>query len=223
MMCGLVLAAGGVAAVIYSATTSLGLPIWDPARRTAEATGFVGGVAVLGGLILALLNYVLYRKQRRLEQGVDLVGRWSVTPSEMAAFIHRDIARAALCPTLRNRVRLDGAAAREGIEVRIGDTAMIVGGSSYWLGIGFMNLDGRLVDIAWIEGPPAMIEFTLHISRKNVSKIAVMRIPVPDAARASGLHVVSHLHRATSPHVRQKMWEAFPDHFRAAQPAAAPV
>lgn len=222
-LCGLALAAAGFAAMSYAASTRIGLPIWDPTVKTAEATGFVGGLAALGGLILALLNYVRYRKHRRLEQGKDLVAGWRVSPSEMAAFLHRDIARAALCPSLRNKVRFDETASREGIGIRIGDNAMIVDGSSYWLGIGFMNLDGPLVDAAWIEGPPAMIEFTLHVRRKHDSWIEVLRIPVPEAARADGLHAVSHLGRATSPHVRQKMWETFPDHFRAAKPAAAPA
>jgi hypothetical protein len=214
---GIALAALGVSVATWGFTHAARTQIWDPARKAGQTMTGVGAAITLAGLVMAVLCYLVLRKRNQLASGVDLLARWRVGMLDWAAFRRRDAARDALFPSLRNRLRLPAELPPEGMEIRVGPDALLVGDACYGLGVGFMPARGTLVDVSWVEGQPGMLEFVGHIRGKNTSKLTVARIPVPAASRAEADRLLDHFRQAIDPRRREGAHARFPLHFQAAE------
>jgi hypothetical protein len=211
---GLLLAAAGMAFASYGLRLGMHLQIWDPTRKTSEAVMGIGLGAALGGLVLAAIAWVVYRKREELRSGTGILARWRVGMLEWETFRRRDAARGGLFHSLRNRLRLPADLPPEGIEIRIGQNAMLVGDACY--GLGYFASRGKLVDVARVDGQPAMLEFTTHQQGRNSSRLAVFRVPVPDGARIEAQAVLDHFDRAIDPERRDSLRSHYAPHFQAA-------
>jgi hypothetical protein len=211
---GLLLVVAGFSAATYGIGLTYRLRIWDNPYRAAEAFTAISMVLTLGGLVLAAIAFVVYRKREELRAGTGIVARWRVGMLEWAAFRHRDAARSGLFHSLRNRLRLPADLPPEGLEIRIGQNAMLVGDACY--GLGYFASRGKLVDVARVEGQPAMLEFTTHQQGRNSSRLAIFRVPVPEGARAGAQVVLDHFDRAIDPDRRDSIRSHYAPHFQAA-------
>lgn len=211
---GLVLAAVGVALGWSSLSLIRDVPVWEDRLRAYKALSFFGFLAILLGLILAAVALTVRRKYRQLEAGTNVVGRWRVGMFEWAAFRRRDAARDGLFPSLRNRLRLPEELPPEGLEIRIGKDAMLVGDGCY--GLGYFASRGKLVDVYLVEGQPPMLEFTTWQQSKNSARLVVFRVPAPGAARTQAQAVLDHFRQAIDPKRRDNARSRFATHFQAA-------
>jgi hypothetical protein len=175
---------------------------------------FIGFGAVAGGLALAAIAHIVCRKRDALLGGVGVVGRWRVGPPEWAAFRRRDAARDGLFHSLRNRLPLPAELPPEGLEIRIGTDAMLVGDACY--GLGSFVSRGNLIDVARADGSPAMLEFTTLRQSAQQERLKVFRVPIADSARAEGQAVLDHFDGTMNPRGRESMRKYFGPHFQAA-------
>jgi hypothetical protein len=211
---GLALAVAGIVTAWLSFQAVRGLQLRDPDYKLLQAILPVGLGIIVGGLILTAIAFVVQRKRSQLERGDRLVAHWRIGPLDWDAFRRRDAARDGLFPSLRNRLRLPAALPPEGMEIRIGEDAMLVGDGCY--GLGYFASRGKLVDVALFEGRPAMLEFTTHQTGRNYSKLVVFRLPVTDMVRTGAQAVLDHFNRTIDPRRRDSAHSHFAPHFRAA-------
>lgn len=211
---GLALAVAGVFIAWSGLHLTRGMAVWESGYRLRQSILPTGLGLMVGGLILAAIALVVQRKYAELERGERLVARWRVGLLDWDAFRRRDAARDGLFPSLRNRLRLPAALPPEGMEIRIGPDAMLVGGGCY--GLGYFASRGKLVDVALVAGKPAMLEFTTQQTGKNSSRIVVFRVPVPDTARAGAQAVVDHFAGTIDPRRRAGALRHYALHFQAA-------
>lgn len=210
---GLTLAVVGLLVAWYGLELGRGLPVRDPGSKAIRGIPPVGFGLTLGGLVLAAIAFAVDRKRAELTRGDRLVGHWRVGLLDWDGFRRRDAGRDGLFSSLRNRLRLPAELPPEGMEIRIGPDAMLVGDGCY--GLGYFASRGKLVEVALLEGRPAMLEFTTHQPGKN-SRIAVFRVPVPDMARDQARAVVDHFGRTIDPARRDTIRGHFANHFQAA-------
>lgn len=211
---GLALAVAGFALFWFGLELSRGVPVWDPAARSLRSIPPAGLGLLVGGLILAAIALVVRHKYAELERGDRLIAQWRVGLLDWDAFRRRDAARDGLFPSLRNRLRLPSELPPEGMAIRIGPDAMLVGDGCY--GLGYFASRGKLVDVALVGGKPAMLEFTTQQTGKNSSRIVVFRVPVPEMARAGAQAVVDHFAGTIDPRRRAGALRHYALHFQAA-------
>jgi len=213
IMTGLLLAVAG--AILGMSTPWLSAhPDWVQARKIFQTLAFTALLAVLLGLVLAGIAFAVYRKREALRAGTGLLARWRVGMTDWAAFRRRDAARGTLFHSLRNRLRLPPELPPEGMEIRVGTDALLIGDACY--GLGYFASRGKLVDVALVEGEPAMIEFVTHQQGKNHSRLALFRVPVPGSARAEAQTLLAHFAGAIDPKRRDFARTRFAPHFQAA-------
>jgi len=211
---GLLLAAAGIALSWSGLSLIRGLAVWEDARRTYQTISFIGLVATVGGLVFAAIAWVVHRKRSQLMSGTGVLARWRVGMLDWLAFRRRDAGRDGLFHSLRNRLRLPAELPPEGLEVRIGADAMLVGQACY--GLGYFASRGKLVDVSLIDGQPEMLEFTTHQQGKNQSRLVVFRVPVPASARGEAQAVLDHFGRSIDPKRRDGARNHFAPHFQVA-------
>ncbi len=146
--------------------------------------GFTLAVTMLVLLVEALL---LARGMARLAAGVGRIAQWHVTAAEWDAFRAADGPRAASGPGLRNDLRIRKATPRDGVEVIVGDKALIVDGSYHVLrvhGLPELRAIGWLDNSAVPGRPPDCLEFSVAYPRGRYGGTVTMclRVPVPESA-----------------------------------------
>ncbi|HTU11986.1 MAG TPA: hypothetical protein VMG08_13935 [Allosphingosinicella sp.] len=211
---GLLATAAGLALGWSGLRLASGLPVWEANMRAWQTISFLGFLATLGGLVLAGIAYAVLRKRNALRSGTGLLASWRVGMLDWATFRRRDTARDGLFHSLRNRLRLPAALPPEGMEIRIGTDAMLIGDACY--GLGYFASRGKLVDIALVEGQPAMLEFVTFQQGKGHSRLAVFRIPSPEGARAEAREVLDHFNATIDPRRRESVRSHYAPHYRAA-------
>lgn len=214
---GLLLTAAGLAALWYALEASLTAPRWEPPGRTWQLAKGAGMVLSIAGPMLAIRAWLVFRKRAALRDDLGILARWRVGMLDWAAFRRRDAARDSLFHSLRNRLRLPDEVPPEGVDVRVGEDAMLIGDVCYGLGIGWQPAGSRLIEVAWVDGAPGMLEFVGYIYRKGGSKLTTARIPVPDQARGEAQRLLDHFQQTLDPARRERMRNSFEFHFQAAE------
>jgi hypothetical protein len=166
---------------------------------TAIVPAFLGlGVAPIAFVFLIQALFSA-RGQARLLAGHRVIARWHVYPAEWEQFRALDARRAAEHPLLVNDLWIRKAIPRDGVEVIVGETSLLVDSSYHVLRPGGLP---ELRDISWLDGPPACLEFGLLYPRGRYGGTLplTLRIPVPAGARGMAKQVVDHF----GPRVRRK-------------------
>jgi len=214
---GLLLTAVGFAALWYSLEASLSARPWEPPDRTWQFVRGAGMALSVAGPILAIRAWLVHRRRAELRDDIGILARWRVSMLDWAAFRRRDAARDGLIHSLRNRLRLPDELPPEGIDVRVGADAMLIGDVCHGLGVGWQPAGSRLIEVAWVEGTPGMLEFVGYIYRRGGSKLTAARMPVPDQARAEAQRLLDHFQETLDPSRRERIRESFVFHFQAAE------
>jgi hypothetical protein len=185
-------------AAIFASCVAFGLAlVWFGIENHVPLGGdWVPGLMVVAGGLIAfacslwLLQSLLHmRGMARLEAGIGLVARWHVGAVDWEKYRAADAARVASDPQfLVNDLWLRKTTPPEGVEVIVGEKALIVDGSYHVLR---MNGLPELRSIGWLDNsstpgrPPDCIEFLLAYPRGRYGGIqyTCLRVPVPESAQ----------------------------------------
>lgn len=167
---------------------------WIGDVPSALITSF-GGICAIFGLFGVLMTVFAAIGHARLMSGRGVIARWRVTPDEWDRFRALDAARAAQGPTLLNELRIREDTPKQGVDVIVGRTQIIVDGSYHTLR--FRGLP-ELCAVGWLSAPadPECLEFALLYpgGRNSSAKLFSLRVPVAAAAREAGVRVYHHFH-----------------------------
>jgi hypothetical protein len=162
----------------------------------------IGGTCVVFGLVGGLMSGFAAIGHARLMSGQGVIARWHVTPDEWDRFRAFDALRAARAPTLLNELRIREETPKEGVDVIVGRTQLIVDGSYHTLR--FRGLP-ELRAVGWLNAPadPECLEFALlyPAGRYGGAKLFSLRVPVAPSARDAGVRVYHHF-QASLPRFR---------------------
>lgn len=153
----------------------------------------IGGTCVLFGLVGGLMSVFAAIGHARLMSGRGVIARWHVAPDEWDRFRAFDAIRAAQHPTLINELRIRECTPKQGVNVIVGRTQLIVDGSYHTLR--FRALP-ELCAVGWLNAPadPECLEFALlyPAGRYGGAKRFSLRVPVASSAREAGVRVYHH-------------------------------
>jgi hypothetical protein len=185
-------------AVIFASLVAFGLALaWFGVEHHVPLGGdWLPGLLVVGGGLTAfacslwLIQSLFHmRGLARLEAGIGVVARWRVGALDWEKYRAADAAREASDPQfLVNDLWLRKTTPMEGVEVIVGEKALIVDGSYHVLR---MNGLPELRSIGWLDNsatpgrPPDCLEFLLAYPRGKYGGIqyTCLRVPVPEAAQ----------------------------------------
>ncbi len=157
----------------------------------------IGGACAMFGLVGGLMSVFAAIGHARLVSGRGVIARWHVAPGEWDRFRAFDAIRAAQDPTLVNELRIRTCTPKEGVDVIVGRTQLIVDGSYHTLR--FRGLP-ELRAVGWLNAPadPECLEFALLYpgGRYGGAKRLSLRVPVPPSAREAGVRVFYHFQSA---------------------------
>lgn len=191
------------AALSLAGAALLWLGVW---WESALGRGGISGVMTALGLVtlvcstLFLLLKVLPTAigRARLLAGVGRIARWRTSAADWDRFRALDAERAVADPMfLASDLWIRRQTPPEGVEIIVGEKALIVDGSYHSL-----RLNGipELRSIGWLDNaarpgrPPDCLEFLLAYpaGRYGGVRYTCLRVPVPEAARAQGLSAYRH-------------------------------
>ncbi|MGE0421044.1 MAG: hypothetical protein AB7O88_02205 [Reyranellaceae bacterium] len=157
----------------------------------------IGGAFVMFSLVGGLMSVFAAIGHDRLMSGRGVIARWHVTPDEWDRFRAFDASRAAQHPALANELGIRESTPKEGVDVIVGRTQLIVDGSYHTLRFrGLPELRG----VGWLPAPadPECLEFALLYpgGRYGGAKRFSLRVPVPPSAREAGVRVFHHFKSA---------------------------
>lgn len=153
---------------------------------------FAGGLVAFACSVWLIQALFHIRGMAKLEAGIGRVARWHVGALDWEKYRAADSARVASDPRfLVNDLWLRKQTPPEGVEVIVGEKALIVDGSYHVLR---MNGLPELRSIGWLDNsatpgrPPDCIEFLLAYPRGRYGGIqhTCLRVPVPRAALDQG-------------------------------------
>jgi hypothetical protein len=184
------LVGGGVAlAAVFSAERIGDLP--------SAVIAAIGGTGVIFGLVGGLMSVFAAIGHARIMSGRGVIARWHVTPDEWDRFRAFDAIRAAQGPTLVNELRIREDTPKQGVDVIVGRTQLIVDGSYHTLR--FRGLP-ELRAVGWLNAPadPECLEFALlyPAGRYGGAKRFSLRVPVAPSARDAAVRVYYHFQSA---------------------------
>jgi len=158
------------------------------------------GLGVAPGVIAPMMMLVYLRGVRAVRaarHGDQVLGRWTVSASELAEFAINDAARNALGDAYRNIWTSPAEAPAKGIEIIFVPDAVLVGGRLFPLvTTGAFRFDGMQV----LPESPLAIEFRVFVSDisdsvSSGSTEQVLRLPVSRLARSELANVLEHFRR----------------------------
>ncbi|HST36231.1 MAG TPA: hypothetical protein VLK25_06340 [Allosphingosinicella sp.] len=200
--------AGGVALFFYGGTM-------DARAALAMPLVCAGGVLVLAGLAMLV---VVWRSSRATAyvtaaQSPDAIARWQVSSQDMEAFRRLDSARAGRLWSLANSLSFPSNVPPEGFPVIFGERSLVIGDRLYDFGIGHFGTPGEMI---LLPGQPGFLEIHsfMEVNRRR-SHIAVLRVPVPAAARGEAETVLAHFQTTIAPSARAHIHRWFAAHFEA--------
>jgi hypothetical protein len=185
-------------AAIFASFVALGgALVWVGVEHHVPLGGdWVPGLMVVAGALTAfactlwLIQSLFHmRGMAKLEAGIGVVARWHVGAGDWDKYRAADAARVASDPQfLVNDLWIRKHTPPEGVEVIVGEKALIVDGSYHVLRMhGLPELRG----IGWLDNsaapgrPPDCLEFLLAYPRGRYGGIqhTCLRVPVPKAAQ----------------------------------------
>lgn len=153
----------------------------------------LGGICAIFGLFGVLMSVFAAIDHARLMSGRGVIARWRITPDEWDRFRAFDAKRAAQAPSLVNELRINEDTPKQGVDVIVGRTQLIVDGSYHTLR--FRGLP-ELRAVGWLNAPadPECLEFALlyPAGRYGGAKLLSLRVPVAPSAREAGVRVYHH-------------------------------
>ncbi len=189
-----VLGGGAALAAAFSAD-------WIGDGPSAVITSF-GGICAIFGLFGVLMTVFAAIGHARLMSGRGVIERWHITPDEWDRFRAFDAIRAAQAPTLVNELKIQKSTPKQGVDVIVGRTQLIVDGSYHTLR--FRGLP-ELRAVGWLNAPadPECLEFALLYpgGRYGGARMLSLRVPVAPAAREAGVRVYHHF-KSSIPELR---------------------
>lgn len=157
------------------------------------------GLALLPAILMPMMamNFLwAVQKVRAARRGENVIGRWTVSATELAEFAANNAARSALGTAYRNEWKPPRNSPAEGIEIIFVPDAVVVGRAFY-----------SLVTTGWFrftgvqelrENPPA-IEFgviSVVVSTTTIRRfVNTLRLPVSRSARGELDRVLDHFRR----------------------------
>lgn len=164
--------------------------------------GIAIGAALLPALIMPVLtlNFLwAARKVRAARRGENVIGRWIVSATELAAFAANNAARNALGPVYHNEWKPPRKPPAEGIEIIFVPDGVVVGSAFYSL---VTTGPFRFTGVQELRENPPAVEFgitTFVISTtagRNV--FSALRLPVSLLARGELGRVFEHFRRVAN-------------------------
>jgi len=157
------------------------------------------GTAMLPAIIMPMMmiNFLwAVRKVRAARRGENVIGRWTVSATELAEFAANNAARSALGTAYRNEWKPARQPPAEGIEIIFVADAVVVGGAFYPLVTTGMF---RFTGVHELRENPPAIEFgviTVLLSRHATRTFFnALRLPVSRLARGELDRVLDHFRR----------------------------
>ena len=173
------------------------------ARRNGSQPGAIAlGTALLPAIIMPMMTvYFLWaaRKVRAARRGENVIGRWTVSATELAEFVDGNAARSALGPSYRNEWKPPRKPPAAGIEIIFVPDAVVVGSAFYSLvTTGLFRCTG----VQELRQNPPAIEFgviTVLASTTTVRRFFnTLRLPVSRQARGELDRVLDHFRRVSN-------------------------
>lgn len=160
------------------------------------------GLALLPAILMPMmtLNFLwAVLKVRAARRGENVIGRWTVSAAELAAFTANNAARSALGPSYRNEWKPPRQPPAEGIEIIFVPDAVVVGGAFYALvTTGLFRFTG----VQELREDPPAIEFgviSVLASTTTVRRFFnTLRLPVSRQARGELDRVLDHFRRVSN-------------------------
>ncbi|HEX8223246.1 MAG TPA: hypothetical protein VF605_05470 [Allosphingosinicella sp.] len=151
----------------------------------------LGCALVPFGFVFLIQALFAIRGLALLRSGHRMIARWHVYPPEWEQFRKLDARRAAEHPSLANELWIRKATPRDGIEVIVGETSLLVDQSYHVLRPGGLP---ELREARWLDGPPTCLEFALLYprGRHGGTMPMTLRVPVPPGARGLAQKVLDH-------------------------------
>ena len=172
-----------------------------------------GGLVLVLALIVGSLALMFALRRHSLRAGTSVVARWRVPAADWSAFRARERGREPL-PSLQNRISLADEAPAAGMEIIVGEKAIVVGDGCYGLGAGSVRMRSKwLADLRWIDptaqapGGLEFIEYTYGPSKAFV--LFVSRLPVPALARGDAWRAFEHFQAIIVPQKRAAVRQIF--------------
>ena len=157
----------------------------------------ISGAFVMFSLVGGLMSVSAAIGHARLMSGRGVIARWHVTPGEWDRFRAFDASRTAQHPALVNELAMRESTPKEGVDMIVGRTQVIVDGSYHTLRFHALP---ELRGVGWLNAPadPECLEFALLYpgGRYGGAKRFSLRIPVPPTAREAGARVFHHFKSA---------------------------
>jgi hypothetical protein len=160
-----------------------------PLETACSVTGLLFAVV---GAIGTLLLTIPAARQSRLLSGRDALARWHVGPGRWAEFLDLDAAINAEDPALANRLVVSKKPPADGIEVIVGQKAVLIDGSYHGLA------GTELVGVGTWLGPPECIIFRYVFPVESGGPVdALLRFPTAADGDPVGRDVVVRYAAAT--------------------------
>jgi hypothetical protein len=143
------------------------------------------------GFVFLIQSLLATRGRARLLAGHRAIARWHVYPADWERFRELDARRAGEHHSLVNDLRIRKVTPRDGVEVIVGETSLLVDHSYHVLRPGGLP---ALSEVRWLDGPPACLEFALVYPRGRYggSLPLTLRVPVPASALGAAQLVFDH-------------------------------
>lgn len=143
------------------------------------------------GFVFLIQSLFAARGRARLLAGHRAIARWHVYPADWEQFRKLDARRAGDHHSLVNDLRIRRETPRDGVEVIVGETSLLVDQSYHVLRPGGLP---ALREVRWLDGPPACLEFALLYPRGRYggSVPLTLRVPVPESSRGAAQRVFDH-------------------------------
>ena len=160
------------------------------------------GTALLPAIIMPMMtvNFLwALRKMRAARRGENVIGRWTVSATELSEFVDNNAARSALGTSYRNEWKPPRKPPAEGIEIIFVPDAVVVGSAFYSLvTTGLFRFTG----VQELRQNPPAIEFgviTVFASTTTVRRFFnTLRLPVSRQARGELDRVLDHFRRVSN-------------------------
>ncbi|MEO8201339.1 MAG: hypothetical protein ABI679_12505, partial [Gemmatimonadota bacterium] len=153
--------------------------VWN--QPSGPPTGWMDGLSVVAGMVslIALICLPLvqadYRRELRLRRGTGARARWSVSPSEWRRFQENEKVAEQKGEVLLNMIDTRQRAGNAGVEIIVGNGALIVGGEYRVIGT---QRPGETAPV-WIPSDPPTLEYRFtNVDPDNSYVERALRLPV---------------------------------------------
>jgi hypothetical protein len=167
------------------------------------------GVALMAGVVISVR-----RRGRQMREdllaGKDVVARWQLSSSDIAAFQPIEAERVAADKYSRNWLSIPGEAPIGGVPIVLGRRTWLIGNRLYPMGASYFGL---LANVAMFEGDPGYIEVAVLGQKSGPGYLLLLlRLPVPAQARTVACAAAVDLDQSVPPSNRKLRQRWFPDY-----------